>query len=1486
MNVRNAHIPRRSAVAMAVLAIVCPRFVLALPVGAQVAAGDVSVSTPSATNMHIDQRTGRAIVNWQSFSIAGNEAVAIRQPGADSVLLNRVQGNNASTIAGQLSANGKVFLVNPAGVLFAPGASVSVGSLVASTLEIRDADFLAGTYRFAGTSLASVHNGGTITAAQGGTVALLGGQVSNDGTITARMGTVALAAGSGVTLDFAGDGLTRVRIDEAAAQALLANAGQLVADGGQVVLSARAANALADSVLNQNGIVRARSIAERGGRIVLDGGETGVTMVGGTLDATGAAGLRGGQIDVTGHNVALLADATADASGAAGGGVLRVGGGARGEDPTLRNANAVWLAPGATLLADATASGNGGNVVVYATDAARVYGKLSARGGPGGGDGGLIETSGQYLDVNRASIDASAPAGRGGTWLIDPAEITINDTTDSDPSVVVDKDPTFGSNGSSTIVKVYQLEYSLNQGYSVTVETTGTPASTVDGNIVVASSITKSAGTASTLTLNARNGIIVNDGVEIASTSGKLNLDFNANYLGTPGSLAGIRLGGVVSGSTAPVKLTTKGGYVKLGGLANQNGAFSATGQYAVGGVGPNGEAISGIALTRVSIDTRASDGSGGDVSMFGVARAGRPATAGDVAGVVLNQTTINTGTGGVTLNGNNLGNGNGVLLNLTTMSTTQGGMNIVGAGNGNGPATYLQTSTLNTQTGDIHLIGTNNASSSSVNSGVWLTGSTLGTGGGRIILDGASQIASGVFVASSTLTTTGTGDLIIRGSSEDGGPAVTIGSGATISTQAGDISINGASTSQDQVGFGYSGVQIGQATISTVDGDISISGSTLAFAPGTLVAGSNISASGRGSIRIVGVNTLPSSDGPAPPGGAGLIISAALVGESNPTLFPTTISSNSGGISLYGQGNNFSESSTGYGTYIGSNVSITSGSGAIDIRGYIDAFSDTSALSYGVQTDTATITSRTGAITISGETAGDNAGLHMVGTTVGNASSQGDVTLRALNDGLSSNSIELSGTTFTSTGTLFVRPGGVSVDGDGNFTLTAANAVPITLFGSSGTFGMALDQATLAQFGTRFSSWVLGSDTHTGRINVGSVCASGTGCVMPTFSPPSSLTLVNRGTGSEGIGLYGNLRMLGKTLTLASVGPVDTAGSIQANALLLAGSAAFNLTNPANHVGVLSAANAGNVNYVDSGALTIGGVTAVSVDGNTDHTTTIDGSTTTVAGNLNVQLLSGGLQLGGTTRQVAATGPTGSPDGSIVAGGNVDLVMPNGVFTNAGNGTIGAGGTWRVWALTWVGETRGNANPGNPQPNLYGCTYAGGCSWGGIVPATGNRFVYVQRPVLIVAADSKGRLVGADNPPLTYSVNGLANGDTLADVLSGALFTRATARSPQGLYAIDGNFAAGLGYLLEFQPATLQVVGSPALDGLQSFFGPREKTFVYENNLRQLDLCLAPTQPITGNQTADPRADLLAIEWRRVRSQPNLNSCVFINSQNQCGDF
>ena len=276
----------------------------AAPAGGIVTAGGANIASSPGTTT-ITQTTQNTAISWQSFNIGSTESVRFNQPSSSAVALNRVIGSDPSSIFGSLSANGKVFLINPNGVLFGKGAQVNVGGLVASTLAISDADLMAGKYQFAGTSKASVSNQGTITA-DGGYVALLGANVNNQGVISARLGSVALASGNAMTLDVAGDGLLNVTVNQGAVESLVENGGLIRADGGRVLMTAMAAGGLLQGSVNNTGIVQAQTLSTHRGEIRLLGDmHTGVTTVGGTLDASAPQGGDGGFIETSAAKITI-----------------------------------------------------------------------------------------------------------------------------------------------------------------------------------------------------------------------------------------------------------------------------------------------------------------------------------------------------------------------------------------------------------------------------------------------------------------------------------------------------------------------------------------------------------------------------------------------------------------------------------------------------------------------------------------------------------------------------------------------------------------------------------------------------------------------------------------------------------------------------------------------------------------------------------------------------------------------------------------------------------------------------------------------------------------------------------------------------------------------------------------------------------------------------------------------------------------------------
>ncbi|MES2684665.1 MAG: MBG domain-containing protein [Pseudomonadota bacterium] len=624
------------------------------PQGGSVVQGSASIETNPA-QLIVRQTTDRAVINWQSFSIGQGEGVEFRQPSSSSVTLNRVTGQQVSEIHGRLDATGQVWLVNPNGVFFGPDANVNVAGLLATTLDIADADFMAGRHHFQGQSgsTASVENQGRINIRDAGLLAFVAPGVANSGLINARLGSVTLASGQRFTVDLYGDQRINLALDDATVGAAIGHDGRamvavqqdgtIFADGGSIQIAASAARGLVDRIINVGGVVQAQSVEQRNGRIVLSGGAGSTLNVSGTLDASGRdSGEQGGEITLRAPAITLTASTRLDASGDAGGGLIEVGGslhGLRRTDVPVANAQTVVMQAGSLITADAISRGDGGDVSLWADGDTRAHGTLSATGGALAGDGGFIETSGaQTLDVAGIGVSTLAPAGAVGTWLLDPTNININQAA------------------ADTIV-------SNLAGGNVTLSTGIAGDGGPDAGVIsVAAGVLLQPNLAAdrVLTLSAFTDIDIANSVRIeASGAGRLNLVLNANTGAGPDGA--VRIGD--AGAAGTVFINTNGGNLVIGGgsctivacsgnasatagragvdLYNTNillgsGSLNARGQSSV----PSG---GGIFATGTSISS-----SGGTITLEGVSSAG----VGQQFDSSLAANSISAGAGSIVLRG------------------------------------------------------------------------------------------------------------------------------------------------------------------------------------------------------------------------------------------------------------------------------------------------------------------------------------------------------------------------------------------------------------------------------------------------------------------------------------------------------------------------------------------------------------------------------------------------------------------------------------------------------------------------------------------------------------------------------------------------------------------------------------------------------------------------------------------------------------------
>lgn len=416
----------------------------ARPQGGQVVAGQATISQTGSLTQ-VTQTTDRAAINWQSFNVGAQHQVDIRQPAATSWSLQRVTGPDPSVIAGRITSNGGVALVNRSGIVFTEGAQVDVASLIASNAGIATRDFMEGRMAFTKPPRpgARVENRGRITVREQGPAALVGPVVANSGLVRARLGRVVMAGAETYTLDLAGDGLValdvtgQVRQAPDGRRALVTNTGTIEAEGGAVLLTAHAAGAVIETVVAAGGRIEAATatlpdgVTQRTGQVAIEARGGGGVRVEGVVAATGAApGQRGGRVAVNapGGEVTLASGARIDVSGTAGGGTALVGTTGPGRNrPGM--ARRTTVEQDARILADATEAGEGGTVVVNSTARTEMLGSISAQGAGPGAKGGFVEVSGQGAlvlpDIAGQVALAGGPGGEAGTLLLDPTVINI-----------------------------------------------------------------------------------------------------------------------------------------------------------------------------------------------------------------------------------------------------------------------------------------------------------------------------------------------------------------------------------------------------------------------------------------------------------------------------------------------------------------------------------------------------------------------------------------------------------------------------------------------------------------------------------------------------------------------------------------------------------------------------------------------------------------------------------------------------------------------------------------------------------------------------------------------------------------------------------------------------------------------------------------------------------------------------------------------------
>jgi fibronectin-binding autotransporter adhesin len=472
---------------------------LALPQGGSVVSGQVDINYAALDQLNVNQSTNQAIVNWQSFNVGRDASVHFNQPGSKASILNNVLSGQ-SIINGKIFSNGRLFLVNPTGILTGPHSAIKAEGAILSTLNLTNQNFLNNNYQFNTNSNSSLVNQGLI---EGQYVALISPQVNNKGNIITSAATT-ITAGDDVLLGISDSNNLTVKVAPSKLKAMAENEGTIKTQNGMVTINSNAAqslvdevvklpNAKADRLVSENGVIKlvSNSGSIQANKIKIDAASKGATEISGTLNSDNKEG-KGGNIEITGKDIDVNS-ATISADGKTGGGKVLIGGDWQGTGDLLQ-ATYLDVDANSKITANALTSGAGGTIVAWSdiknsNSLTRVSGTLQAKGIDG--SGGQIETSGADLDINGIKIDTSSVTGSYGNWLVDPTDLTIDASAAS----------TYASNLASSDVTL-----------------------TADNTITLDSNISYSGARDSTLTFNATTTVL---NANVTSSNGSLSLDIN-----------------------------------------------------------------------------------------------------------------------------------------------------------------------------------------------------------------------------------------------------------------------------------------------------------------------------------------------------------------------------------------------------------------------------------------------------------------------------------------------------------------------------------------------------------------------------------------------------------------------------------------------------------------------------------------------------------------------------------------------------------------------------------------------------------------------------------------------------------------------------------------------------------------------------------------------------------------------------------------------
>jgi len=1385
---------------------------IANPVGGVVSAGSATISSPTENTVQINQSSQRAIINWQSFNIGQEQATHFIQP-ADGIALNRISPTQgASQIYGVLTATGKIILVNPAGIYFGPGSYVNVGGMIATTSSISDQHFLSGQYIFdPSLSNASIVNAGTIIAANHGLIALVASNVTNDGKIQANLGKVVLSSGDAFTVNFSQDGMINFALNDTTTpprSTSITNTGSLIANGGQVLVTADQAAHVLDNVINLQGVMEAKSVYKHHGDIIISGNpDAGVVNVAANMNATGKAkGQVGGKVNITGYTIALDSPTVIDVSGDAGGGVINIGGNAHGNGP-LPHADTLSVAPNTSLLANALTTGNGGQIVLWSDNNTNAYGLLQAKGGSESGNGGSVEVSGGHLNYD-ATVDTSAPNGLLGSLLLDPKFLIV--ATSGGVAYSSGVNNTFANNIGST--------------------TTITPASIVaaaanillqaNTDVIFNDVLTMTAG-GKTLTVQAGRSILVN--ANITTNNGQIAMTANdntatssdrsttsaGNPTGDTETVAGnitMASGTTISSGTQALTLTIGSsasapftpGSMTLYGLTSVADTLNSA-----GAINLNGAMSAGNGLVTISANT--SGGSGGFSLNSG---ASITTTNGTANAVKINVNAAGGGTGGATLGGGNItAANNGVITIATNTGANTTGGSIIQSGNG--------------------LLGFG-ANSGTITLSVPTAGSSsIGTVGSPILINAANT-------KTATLTLT----------SGSGGAYVQSTATGTISLSAPTLATNNPLTilaagtltlPNSAIATGTGNIDFeGTGALLTIPKNLTTTGNVILKGLGVTLSNNTIVSTGTGSI------TVDATTGTFTMGGPAQLLSGDATGTAG------SISVNANNLALNTSGTPSQIGGTGTATGLANSVTMTTNSGTtMGIAGGAGTYALTAAESNDIRAANVTIgNSASGLMTIgSGSSwtpvstfATNLLTLDSVGITQAASSpinlqtSLSNLTMNSFTGALTLNSQLLVGNAGGTTGTInllgdsMTFNAGTQIGGTGasagfaKYVIVQPSSAGVAINVAGGASGLQLTSTMLSTI--RSTNLRIGSSTNTGGLSIAGPWTPGSNFNGGVLTLDSSGSISQAGVLTLGVNLPGLLLRDSNNVNLATSTNVLTniAGATLSGPVQIKSSSGLTIASLTDDIGTVNGlSSSGNVTLTST-ANTVSESGSAAISGATLTTSSVGGTTLNNANtvtNFNAtNTTSGNIALTNTAAPLTITGISQSGSGSVTVNNTGSITTSGTTTTGGGAVNFTASGTNKVLTIgssAGVSSSGGAVNYTADNITLTGNTNAG-AGLVSIVPVTTATAIQlgvgavnsagilgINNTQLGTITGTGGLTIGSNTITGGMTVVGTANpsnitGGTLTLTDSGAIAFNAGLTSAVNMSAITSNNSISFG--------------------------------------------------------------------------------------------